>query len=377
MKRCGILVLAVLVLLASARFASALEKEVTYKIFQFPANKIPRIDGDKSDWDIVPDDYTIGTDQLARDNWSGQHPDPSNIDVKVKVGWVKGMNKLFFLYEASDNFWDFNRPGVVGDIFELVVDGDRSGGPFISRFHPATQPAGGRGAQDPPETPSADRFVGAREAWFNFQNNQAQNYHIFTPAEGKDWCMAWGPQASWIKSLPYSNVAYNYTFKNGESGKLIMELMITPFDYAGAEGPARAVESVLTENKIIGMCWAVLDADGGGNQFWNLSPKHTMYGQASELCAFKLMPLDAKFQKPIDAKWSFKILDIPRKVVAFQDESIGKVTSWAWDFGDGKTSTEQNPVHTYERAGNFVVTLTVEGPDGKSKLEKVWDVTLK
>ena len=65
--------------------------------------------------------------------------------------------------------------------------------------------------------------------------------------------MAWGPQADWIKKLPWSNVAYNYNFKPGESGKLIMEFWITPFDYAGAEGPQRAVESELRENKIIGM----------------------------------------------------------------------------------------------------------------------------
>lgn len=364
--------------------AMALEKpDVTYKIFQFPANAIPRIDGDKADWDIVPEDYIIGTDQLARDNWSGQKPDPKNVDVKVKVGWVKGMNRLYILYEATDNFWDFTRPdgpGPVGDIFELVVDGDRSGGPLISRFHPATQPIypPPRGTlPDPPEVPAADRFVGAREAWFSFQGNHAQNYHIYTPAEGKDWALAWGPQAAWIKSLPYSNVSYNYSFKQGEPGKLIMELMITPFDYAGAEGPARAVESQLSENKIIGMAWAVLDADGGQNQFWNLSPKHTMYGQASELCTFKLMPIEPKLQKTIDAKWSFKVVDLQRRIVAFQDESIGKITSWSWDFGDNTKSTEANPIHTYEKPGNYVVTLSIEGPDGKAKLEKVWDVTLK
>ena len=51
-------------------------------------------------------------------------------------------------------------------------------------------------------------------------------------------------------------------------------------------------------------------------------------------------------------------------MVAFQDETTGKVTSWKWTFGDGATSTEQNPVHQYAKGGDFIVTLEVEGPEG-------------
>jgi len=35
------------------------------------------------------------------------------------------------------------------------------------------------------------------------------------------------------------------------------------------------------------------------------------------------------------------------------------ITSWEWDFGDSNTSTDQNPVHTYNTAGIYTVTLTV------------------
>ena len=36
--------------------------DVTFKIFQFPPDKIPRIDGNTDDWAIVPDSYSIGMD---------------------------------------------------------------------------------------------------------------------------------------------------------------------------------------------------------------------------------------------------------------------------------------------------------------------------
>jgi PKD repeat protein len=52
--------------------------------------------------------------------------------------------------------------------------------------------------------------------------------------------------------------------------------------------------------------------------------------------------------------------------VQFIDESTGSVTSWAWDFGDGGTSTLQNPAHTFLTEGTFTVTLTVTGPGGSS-----------
>ncbi|NUN01791.1 MAG: PKD domain-containing protein, partial [Bryobacteraceae bacterium] len=57
--------------------------------------------------------------------------------------------------------------------------------------------------------------------------------------------------------------------------------------------------------------------------------------------------------------------------------SHGGISTWRWDFGDGKTSNEQHPVHVYEKPGEYVVVLEVEGPKGSSKRAKVWDVSLK
>jgi hypothetical protein len=43
--------------------------------------------------------------------------------------------------------------------------------------------------------------------------------------------------------------------------------------------------------------------------------------------------------------------------VSFINNSIN-ATSYSWDFGDGNSSTELNPSHTYEQNGNYFVTLT-------------------
>jgi len=49
----------------------------------------------------------------------------------------------------------------------------------------------------------------------------------------------------------------------------------------------------------------------------------------------------------------------PPLEVQFIDESTGEITQWAWDFGDGGTSTERSPSHTYSAAGEYTVSLTV------------------
>ncbi len=57
-------------------------------------------------------------------------------------------------------------------------------------------------------------------------------------------------------------------------------------------------------------------------------------------------------------------VDLPTQ---FSDNSyspIGPISSWAWDFGDGNTSGQQNPLHTYTAPGTYNVTLTVADING-------------
>ena len=52
--------------------------------------------------------------------------------------------------------------------------------------------------------------------------------------------------------------------------------------------------------------------------------------------------------------------------VAFADISSGNVIAWDWDFGDGTSSTNQNPVHTYNTFGVFQVCLDIYTSDSCS-----------
>src|SRR4029434_10574039 len=61
--------------------------------------------------------------------------------------------------------------------------------------------------------------------------------------------------------------------------------------------------------------------------------------------------------------------------VNFSNTSTGSITSYAWTFGDGGTSTLAAPSHVYAAAGVYTVKLTVTGPGGSNTLTRTNYVT--
>lgn len=356
--------LPVLLLAAAAPGYSADPPVVEYRVFQFPPHLMPNIDGKTDDWKIVGEDYTYRSDRLdcSQAGHGGPKMNTSDIDVSVRVGWVKGLNRLYFLYEAYDDFWDFDqyseKRGYQNDIFEISLDGDLSSGPFI---------------QNP-------RIKDKIENHMRFSGVHAQNYHIFTPPVNNQWCMVWGSNP-WIAWFPWAHQAYDYKFKHGESGRLTLEFWVTPFDYAPSDGPERAVVSKLIENQTIGLSWAILDFDHGKKDapgHCNLAHDMQSVKDASVLPVFRLMPVETSLLPPIEARFSFLIVDPDRRLVYFKDESVGEVSKWKWNFGDGATSAEKSPLHQYAQPGIYYnVLLEVEGPGGVSRHSRHWQVNVR
>jgi len=62
--------------------------------------------------------------------------------------------------------------------------------------------------------------------------------------------------------------------------------------------------------------------------------------------------------------------------VQFTDQSTNNPTSWSWTFGDGGTSSAQNPSHTYSSAGSYTVTLTATNAYGSDQNVKTNYITV-
>jgi PKD repeat protein len=78
-------------------------------------------------------------------------------------------------------------------------------------------------------------------------------------------------------------------------------------------------------------------------------------GGTAEIC--KKIPVGVSTCN-INADFAY-FIDISTDAITFNDKSTGNITKWFWNFGDGTTSSKQNPKHVYTQPGYYLVTLSV------------------
>lgn len=62
--------------------------------------------------------------------------------------------------------------------------------------------------------------------------------------------------------------------------------------------------------------------------------------------------------------------DILGETTIFTDTSTGtSINGYSWAFGDGDSSTDQNPTHQYAAAGSYTVILTVTNSAGNDSFD--------
>jgi PKD repeat protein len=94
-------------------------------------------------------------------------------------------------------------------------------------------------------------------------------------------------------------------------------------------------------------------------------------GFTNEVCATVGEPADATADFMADT-----ISGQAPLAVAFTAQVPGCTTGWAWNFGDGETSTEPQPTHVYQATGTFPVSLTISGPGIADTVTKTAYITV-
>ncbi len=124
--------------------------------------------------------------------------------------------------------------------------------------------------------------------------------------------------------------------------------------------------TVTTADPVVSYQWFF----GDGTTSSQTSPSHTfpagiydimlVVTTASGCTDTARMPAGIKSSVKPHANFGADPLDVCAFIpINFTDSSTGAITTWHWDFGDGATSTQQNPTHAYEDTGLFDIQLIV------------------
>ncbi|QYZ79628.1 PKD domain-containing protein [Methanofollis formosanus] len=162
------------------------------------------------------------------------------------------------------------------------------------------------------------------------------------------------------------NASNAYGFSLSESGVTILTPPKANFTQSADEGDAPLVVEFTdgSTGNVTAWQWDF----GDGNVSTEENPSHeyvtpstyTVHLNASNAYGFSLTESTVTVLQPPVARFGSRTgFEGHSLQVAFTDRSTGNITAWEWAFGDGTTSTEENPVHTYAEFGTYNVTLSV------------------
>ncbi len=150
------------------------------------------------------------------------------------------------------------------------------------------------------------------------------------------------PDAAFTASPQSGQPPLNVVFTDASTGD------ITAWSWGFGDGGISTVQNPTHNYTSVGVYTVTLEVSGPGGSDTKTKTDYIIVSHALVIANFSAQPTSGT--APLN--------------VQFSDGSAGDVTTWLWNFGDGATSTVQNPSHSYASAGTYTVSLTVSGPGG-------------
>jgi len=262
--------------------------EIFYAV-GLPDHAIPTLDGDKSDWDMIPSEYWVTREANFEETVIGTDVgDLSDFNSMHIMGWNEGTNKFYFMADVIDDVWDRDNEAQ-DDGFDLVIDADHSGGELWNSEWHALEP----------------------EDQIDLVFVTGQNYRFYVPPIDDYWVMILG--RGFVRDDNFvtngrevftpEHMALGWSVDPGEHlapGQSIFEVMVTPWEnmYRGEDGEARSSIVDLEEELIVHVAYQFKDIDvavegerySGGYDF---PPLHNIWFNTSLHADFELLAVDA------------------------------------------------------------------------------------
>ena len=184
-------------------------------------------------------------------------------------------------------------------------------------------------------------------------------------------------------TLPIGNYTLILDADVGNTGtfKVTMNPVIAKFSASPLVGNSTPYTVFFTDHSVFPDTWLWDFGDGGTSTAQNPIHTYTSFGAYTVKLTIHdtNVGINHVINKVSYIKISAPVADIGGPAsgyfgcaplsVNFIDASVDNgapIISWLWDFGDGTTSTDQNPSHTYDTTGNYTVSLTVTDSFGNT-----------
>jgi len=263
-----------------------LPADEVFGAFQWPSNQLPVLDGNISEWNALPAELWVDSNDFGATQGLVPEVDASDFFFRIAVGWNDELDRIYFVSERFDDVYD--RDGDRDDTYEFGWDTDHSADDFwATGVDAADLPRErGRGAQSGhfawPENLDGE----ARGNWFWFWMTQ-----ITEGASGTN---------GWASEEPYACCDDSFRLDGSLNGEatLFAEWYVTGFDDFNWEGPEGSVQHDLVEGEIIGIGMSVTDTDvvdAEGNAAFEkyvLGGENLIFGDASFFSDYLLLEID-------------------------------------------------------------------------------------
>ena len=164
-------------------------------VWQWPTSHLPVMDGDISEWDVVPDNLWLTPSNefngellhVVVAGEVGAEVNTADLNFRWTSGWNDELDRLYFVFDRFDDLWDRDGGGVGGaggdDSFEINLDANHGGD--VSWF-------------------GADDFDTEEEVLRNRGRLNQMSHYRWPPLEPIGWNWLWASSATWHDVEPYS-----------------------------------------------------------------------------------------------------------------------------------------------------------------------------
>ncbi|MEZ5008235.1 MAG: T9SS-dependent M36 family metallopeptidase [Chitinophagales bacterium] len=175
------------------------------------------------------------------------------------------------------------------------------------------------------------------------------------------WDMTW----ALIDKYGYDPDIYNGTGGNNIALQLVIDgLKMTPCNPSFVSGRDAILAADEINNNGDNSCliWEVFARRGVGVD----ASTNALFVVGDEVESFDVPPC----VDPFIANFTSDISVSCDGIIEFTDQSVGTPLVYNWDFGDGNSSDEANPTHTYQNSGTYTVSLSITDNISSSTEEK-------